>query len=175
MKDKRNIIIAILILIIALGAGYIWGSSKNNTNKKEIVTTSESSKQQISKTTETSEESTSESSASSSTVQSTTDTEPKVSELSQAQQAMSPLVGEWGVPNSGVFLTIHSAGYWSTDPVGPGDVIKFDVVLHSFDETTNTVFLDRDGEPAELTIISNDKFTLNIANQDVNTFERLNR
>ncbi|MEG0255434.1 MAG: hypothetical protein RR554_05350 [Vagococcus sp.] len=155
MKDKKNWIIALLVLIIIFGSGYFLGNSKNKKEQINLVVNDSSTK--IS--TVSSSESTS------TTINSMVDTSIQESESSkpneqEAFERMASLQGQWVVWQSDNNFTIHEDGTWTTRTVGPGGNRSISVEIHSYDKELDTLYVNIDGRETEIQIVDENTLIL---------------
>lgn len=157
MKDKKNIIIAVLSGIIILGVGYTLGTKNSN---KETADTS--SMTTFSTRHEYSSTSTTSSNGSDSTsfhdvekTEITSDSLITVQELTDEEIAFDKMVslqGTWAVWQSDNNFTIHPDGTWTNRPAGPGGDRIMNVEAIDYDESTNTLNVSIDNDLTQIHI-----------------------
>ncbi|MFY8331214.1 hypothetical protein [Vagococcus carniphilus] len=166
MSDKKSGIIVVLLIIIAFGAGYFLGVSNKKEQQilEEVKTLNSSNKDEkdVKKTVSTTEEE---------TIKDSSTEETKEFDNKQvAYDKMLSLKGTWAVWQTDNNFTIHEDGTWTTRPVGPGGDRNIPVEVHSYDEETNTIYLDTDGRTTELTIISDTEIIIDSGKGQSSTF-----
>lgn len=166
MSDKKSGIIVVLLIIIAFGGGYFLGVSNKKEQQilEEVKTLNSSNKDEknTKKTLATTKEETIKDSS--------TEETKEIDDKQVAYDKMLSLKGTWAVWQTDNNFTIHEDGTWTTRPVGPGGDRNIPVEVHSYDEESNTIYLDTDGRPTELTIISDTEILIDSGKGQSSTF-----
>lgn len=153
MRDKRDIMIVILVIIIFAGGGYFLGTKNRIKNdSKQVNSTSSSVKSNESSSIKL-VESTTQTSTKDMTEE-TQKTDPSLSQEEIAFNKMVSLQGKWGVPQSGRMFTIHEDGTWSSMTVGVSEPRIINVTAESYNAMTDTLYVSIDGESAQIHIIT---------------------
>lgn len=154
MKDKKNIVIAILSGIIILGLGYMLGKKNTNTETSITSTTTSSTRHEYSSaTTSISTESTSFHDVEKTEI--TSDSLVTVQEPTDQEIAFDKMVslqGTWAVWQSDNNFTIHPDGTWTNRPAGPGGDRIMNVEAIDYDESTNTLNVSIDNDLTQIHI-----------------------
>lgn len=158
MRDKRDIIIVILVIVLFAGGGYILGTKniEKNESTKESSTFSSVSK---SSTVSSTKEPDISSSTSSVTVESQK-SEDSLSPKDIALNKMISLQGKWAVPSTDSFLMIHEDGSWSATTVGMSEPRQLDVQIDSYNAMSDTLYVTIGGDAAQIHIITNEKIVV---------------
>ena len=162
MKDKKNIVIAILSGIIILGLGYMLG--KKNTNSYTLftsTTTSSTRHEYSSTTTSISTESTSFHDVEKTEI--TSDSLVPIQDKTAEEIAfdkMASLKGTWAVWQSDNNFTIHEDSTWTTRQHGPGGDRTLDVEVVDYDEYSNTLNIILEGTYTQIRIINEKEIIL---------------
>lgn len=170
MKDKKNVIIAILTGIIILGFGYILGSNTGSNKKTSKEITQSSSTYTTSEPSNFS--STKEVERTASTLVDEVESNQQLSEEEIAFDKFVSLEGRWGVPQSGNMFTITSNGKWIESSVGRDDM-EINISFNRYDQYTNTIFLIREGYGTKIQINNDSEIIVDYGEGEVNTYIKL--